>query len=299
MAEILLFAGKNMVFVLPMLLINIKLASEISKIISHTFRAAVSEASGGRCADQNNMNERHDKNAGTGFSAGNALHHIREKIKKNIEKSEYAKKSDAITFFALRYVLPGFVFVLTWMLNYPSIYRAIASSLLIFAVTEYLNRSKKKRRKLIFQKNAYKIYKYLHNQISSGIKVTEAVKTMYAVIEDKELREHLLRLAAGYELTLDIETCLEEFTGKFDSDDASALCSAIKLGIDTGDNSELLARQEEIMFRKYFNFIQAETEACRGKSAAAAALFAVIIVIMIAMPMIKSVTESMNIIFVN
>lgn len=299
MTDIIIFAGKNIIFTLLLLLINIKLASEINKVIGYSFRSAVSEASGGRNANRETVHDRYDDKREAGFNIGNILQFLRAKIKKNIEKSEYAKKSDAIIFFIMRYISPVLVFLLTWMLNYPSLSQALAASLVMFTMTEYFNRSRKRRRKLIFQKNAYKIYKYLHNQISSGIKVTDAVKTMYEVIDDKELREHLLRLAAGYELTLNIETCLDEFRRKFNSDDASALCTAIKLGVETGDNSELLAKQEEIMFKKYFNFIQAETEACRGKSAAAVSLFVIIIVIMIAIPMIKNVTESMNIIFVN
>ena len=139
-------------------------------------------------------------------------------------------------------------------------------------------------------------------QVSSqdffGIKVTDAVKTAYEVIDDRELKEQLLRLSAGYDLTLDMDKSLEEFEERMNSEDAATLCTAIKLGVDTGDNADLLARQEEIMFKKYFNYIQAETEACKGRSLIAASMFTLIVVIMIAVPLINNAVESMSRIFI-
>jgi hypothetical protein len=65
----------------------------------------------------------------------------------------------------------------------------------------------------------------------------------------------------------------------------------------TGDNADMLARQEEIMFKKYFNFIQAETEGRRLRSVVSAIFFTAIIIILISVPLLMDVMESMNIIF--
>jgi len=152
---------------------------------------------------------------------------------------------------------------------------------------------------LRLQKYIYKIYKYLHNQISSGIKPTDAIRSVFKVTEDKELKGILVRLAARYELTLDIDSALEEFRANFDAHEAETLCIALKQGIETGDSKELLARQEDVMFKKYFDYIQAETDSCRNRSLAAAAVFVAIIVVMIIVPMLKDTGEAIGKIFIN
>ena len=139
----------------------------------------------------------------------------------------------------------------------------------------------------------------MHNQISSGVKPTDAIRSVYEVIEEKELRSTLVRLAARYELTLDIDTSLDEFRADFDAHEAETLCIALKQGVDTGDNKELLARQEDVMFKKYFNYIQAETDSCRNRSIAAAAVFVSIVVVMIIVPMLNEMGQAVGKIFIN
>ena len=104
-------------------------------------------------------------------------------------------------------------------------------------------------------------------------------------------------MAARYELTRDIENALGELVSRFDLNDTHTLCTAIRLGVMTGDNTDMLARQEEIMFKKYFNFIQAETEGRRLRSVVSAIFFTVIIIILISVPLLMDVVESLNIIF--
>jgi Flp pilus assembly protein TadB len=165
-------------------------------------------------------------------------------------------------------------------------------------IIELVVSANRKKHNLVFQRHIYKIYKYLHNQISSGIRVADAIKTVYEVIEDKKLRKIFIKMAASYELTLDIDTALQEFKSNYDAQEADTLSIALKQGIITGDNRELLARQEDIMFKKYFNYIQAETDNCKFRSAAAVALFCAIIVIMIAIPIIKDVIDAVDNIFI-
>ncbi|NTV90110.1 MAG: hypothetical protein HGA22_07090, partial [Clostridiales bacterium] len=89
-----------------------------------------------------------------------------------------------------------------------------------------------------------------------------------------------IRTAAKYELTLDIDESLEEFRENFDAYEAEMLCTALRQGIETGDNSELLARQEDMMFKKYFNYIQAETDNCKNRSLLSAGMFTAVVVLM-------------------
>lgn len=219
----------------------------------------------------------------------------RVKMRKAGYKSEYAP----LLYLSVRFALSPVVFVTAFILNYPEITRPLASVILINAVMESVISSGRRKINLRFQKYIYKVYKYLHNQITSGIKPTDAIRSVYEVTDDSELKGILTRLAARYELTLDIDSALEEFRSNFDAHEAETLCVALKQGIETGDNKELLARQEDVMFKKYFNYIQAETDSCRNRSLAAAAVFVAIVVVMIIVPMLKDTGEAIGRIFIN
>lgn len=223
--------------------------------------------------------------------------YIRAAVK--LRKAGYMGEYAPAIYLFLKYALIPFFFMVASALNYPDLRGALIVSLLLFAIIEITIAAEKRKINLKLQKYIYKIYKYLHNQVSSGVKVTDAVKTVYEVIEDKELRGILIRLAARYELTLDIDAALEEFKAGFAVHEAETLCVALKQGIETGDNQELLARQEDVMFKKYFNYIQAETDGCKTRSMIAAAMFTAIVVIMIVVPLFNDAAEAVGSIFFN
>lgn len=218
---------------------------------------------------------------------------------KKLRQAGYRGEYAPVIYMFVKYVLSGAVFIGAFCVNYPDLIRPAASVVLINSILEAVISSNKRRVSLRFQKHIYKIYKYLHNQISSGVKPTDAVRTVYEVTDDKELRSILIKLAARYELTLDIDIALEEFRSNFNTHEAETLCIALKQGIDTGDNKDLLARQEDIMFKKYFNYIQAETDSCRNRSVAAAAVYVAIVAAMIIIPMLDEVGQAVGKIFIN
>lgn len=224
---------------------------------------------------------------------------VYKKARMKMRKAGYMGNYSAILYVAVKYMLSPVVFLVAFALNYPDLLRPFASVVLINTVMEMVISAGKHKINLRFQRFIYKIYKYLHNQISSGVKPTDAVRTVYEVVDDRELRGMLVRLAARYELTLDIDSALEEFRSNFDAHEAETLCIALKQGIETGDSQELLARQEDVMFKKYFNYIQAETDSCRNKSIAAAAVFVAIVVVMIIVPMLNEVGQAVGKIFIN
>lgn len=221
------------------------------------------------------------------------------KAKAKMKKAGYLGEHAAAVYLFAKYILPSLLFVTAFMLNYPDFIGPIGLTAAIVIIVELVTGSEKRKINLKFQKYIYKIYKYLHNQISSGVKVTDAVKTVYEVIDDKQLRNILIRLAARYELTLDIDNALLDFRSNFDISEAETLCIALKQGIETGDNQELLARQEDVMFKKYFNYIQAETDSCKNRSLTAVAMFTAIVVIMIVVPLFNDLTEAVGKIFIN
>ena len=53
------------------------------------------------------------------------------------------------------------------------------------------------------------------------------------------------------------------------------------------------------MFKKYFNYIQAETDSCRNRAVAAAAVFVAIVAVMMIVPMLGEVGQAVGKIFIN
>jgi len=226
---------------------------------------------------------------------GSLYRKARDKMRKAGYRGEYA----AVCYLFIRYVLSAVVFLTAFIVNFPEAVRPVAAVVLLYSISESVIAANRRKVNLRFQKHIYKVYKYLHNQISSGVKPTDAVRTVYETTDDKEIREILIRLAARYELTLDIDSALEELRTSFDAHEAETLCTALKQGIETGDNKDLLARQEEIMFKKYFNYIQAETDSCRNRGVAAAAVFVAIAAAMIMIPMLDEASQAVGKIFIN
>ncbi len=222
-----------------------------------------------------------------------------QKAEAKMRKAGYKGEHTAMLYLFVRLLLSPLIFIITFVLNYPDLIRPLAVVVLINTVMESVISSGRKKINLHFRKYIYKIYKYLHNQISSGVKPTDAVRSLYEVTDDKELSAILVRLAARYELTLDIDTALEEFRSNFDAHEAETLCIALKQGIETGDNKELLAKQEDVMFKKYFSYIQAETDSCKNRSVAACTVFVAIVAVMIIVPMLMEVNQAIGNIFIN
>lgn len=292
---------KNSLLWIAMGFLNIIIARRLINKLEILINGSVREAMGGRgrggslykrCgrlirgAVQNY--ERREKKAGVYVSS-------RDKMR----KSGYNGEMAAVVYLSIKYLLCPILFIAAFIINFPGLAEPLSAVLLVIAVTEAVLAAKRKSIGMRLQRHIYKIYKYLHNQISSGVKVQDAIRTVYEVIDDRYLKGMLIRLAARYELTLDIDASVAEFEDSFEVHEAQTLCIALKQGIITGDNQELLEKQEDVMFKKYFNYIQAETDGCKLRSAIVAVIFTAIVVLMIAIPLFKDVSEAVGKIFTN
>lgn len=222
-----------------------------------------------------------------------------DKISSKLKKAGFYGLSAVLIYSILIFILPLLMLVSTFIFNRTSILQNIFLIVVFICVIEVYIYYKKKKYTLKFNKNAYKIYKFIHNQVSSGVKPTDAVSTVFEVVDDPDIRKTLMRLSARYKLTGDLDSSLSELTERFDTHEAHTLCVALKQGVDTGDNTELLKRQEEVMFNRYFAYIQAETDSLVYKSILAAVFFTAIIIIMIALPMAKDVQDGISRVFTN
>lgn len=299
--EILQFISVHSCFIILILILDCVLAALLLQKIQVHFNRYIYEALGGR--DENKaVKIRYFsafKNLFENYERRGVRNDIYKRIENKMKKSGYGSEKAPFIYFVLKFIILPLLSLLFFIFSYPNILKALTATAVILIIMETVISFNRKAHNLKLQKNIYKIYKYLHNQVSSGVRVTDAIKTVYEVIEDKKLRNILIRLAATYELTHDIDKALGEFKSNYDIPEAETLCVALRQGVLTGDNRELLARQEDIMFNKYFYYIQAETDNCRLKSTAAVALFCAVIVIMILIPMIRDISEAIGSIFIS
>ncbi len=222
---------------------------------------------------------------------------VYNKIKNMLKRAGYKGEYAVFWYIAFQIAIPMILSIMT------AIYRDISIAIAVFLILSinvfYLVYKKGKKIAKQLEQSVYRIYKYLHNQVSAGVKVTDAIRSVYEVVDNKELKEILIRFTARYELTLDIDESLEDFCSYFNTLESETLAVAIKQGVDTGDNQNILMRQEEVMFSKYLNYIQMETENTKNKAAWSMIFFMIIIIIMIAVPMAKDMEEALKLIFVN
>ncbi len=220
-----------------------------------------------------------------------------QKIKNFLKRAGYKGTYSVLWYTILQLVVPFVLSIITAVCRDFSL--AIAVFLLLFLNTFYIVFKKGKRVAKQLEKSVYRIYKYLDNQVSAGVKSTDSIKSVYEVVDDKELKDILIRFAARYELTLDIDESLKDFCSYFNTLESETLAVAIKQGVDTGNNQNILMRQEEVMFNKYLNYIQMETENAKKKAALSMIAFMLIIIIMVAVPMFNDAKEALKQIFIN
>ncbi|NLC68275.1 MAG: hypothetical protein GX754_05715 [Clostridiaceae bacterium] len=299
MQEILDFINTNRIFSIAMLFVNILLNNQVIKMVYLKNSINIKEAKGERL-EGDSLYQRCAMLVRK-YAAAYERRYDKSKfynwVKSKAKRAGFKGEHMVLSYLFLQLGLPALLFAAAFVFNFPSVRKPAAAFILMFITARMVIARRKKEIDMRLQRYGYKIYKYLHNQVSSGIKVTDAVKTVYEVIEDKDLRDILLRMAAKYELTMDIDMALEAFKSIYDTQEGESLCVAIKQGIFTGDNSSLLARQENLMFKKYFNYIQAETDACKTRILAAAVIFTAIMVIMILIPFIFEASQAIGRIF--
>jgi hypothetical protein len=90
---------------------------------------------------------------------------ILERSCRKLRKAGYHTPNSLLCFLLLKYLLPLLVFIIALRVNYSNIAKPLVASLLIAVSVEIGIRKKKKTLEKQFNRNAYKIYKYLHNQV--------------------------------------------------------------------------------------------------------------------------------------
>ncbi|MBI9013373.1 MAG: type II secretion system F family protein [Clostridiales bacterium] len=189
----------------------------------------------------------------------------------------------------------GFCLIITYLIHWVL---GLALYFLIFTFRRWLIGNKVKKKKQIIEFNGYKIFKFLLNQISSGILVSDAIKSMYRIVEDPELRQCLIDVSAYYSKTSDLIKSLEILKRQYKSMEVDTLCIAIEQGIYTGTNYETLKRMEALLFKRYIYQIKLETKWRKKKSILSVILLCTVMILMIAIPVVMDMMKAFNQIFI-
>lgn len=160
----------------------------------------------------------------------------------------------------------------------------------------YIKYKKKKEQSLI-EYYGYKIFKFLINQVSSGILISDAIKSMYRIVDEKNLKKTLIEVSAYYSKTTDLSASLEILKNKYKGIEVDTLCMAIEHGIYTGANYETLRKMEQLLFKRYINQIKLETRWRKKRSILSVLLLCSIMILMIAIPVVMDMLEAFNQIF--
>jgi len=215
-----------------------------------------------------------------------------------IKQAGFKNPYSLYIYIFFQYINPVIGFLLVILVRKNFITAVLFGIFLFFACQNYVNTRKKDMVKK-FEKHTYIIYKYLNNQISAGMRVADAIKSVYMIVTDKDIRSALVDLASRFELTNDIDACLLEFKQRFECEAAETLAVALKQGIETGNNSNIIARQEKKMFNRFIHQVKLETDMAKFRSFCAITMFCAIISIMVLIPLINDIKSSLSQILIN
>jgi len=174
---------------------------------------------------------------------------------------------------------------------------ALAYVCLLMALVSYrrLRNERKKKRAIAYY--GYKIFKFLINQTSSGIKVSDALQSLYQIVDDKTLRGCLIEVSASFNHTANLHQSLDVLRTCYQGLEVDSLCVAIEQGIETGCNFETLVKMEGLLFKKYVYQIQRESVLRKKRGILATLYLCIIVVLMVAVPVFMDMVTAFNQIF--
>ena len=150
----------------------------------------------------------------------------------------------------------------------------------------------------LFQKNAYRLYRYLISQIMAGVKPKDVIISMYKITEDNSLKKILTKASAAYSITLDGKTYANVIKSSIKTEDAKRFCMILEEDLLYIDNEDFLEKMEEMMFNRYFSYHQRKTDIIKRGCFAAVCVFMLIVIIMVALPLMNELVQGLKYIFI-
>ena len=219
---------------------------------------------------------------------------IIDNVRKYARRHGINQKSDVITYSLMPFagIAAGAVAAVSGQVT-----SAVVLAFSPLAIVFFLVALKKKKAASVFQKNAYKLYKYILNQSSAGVRPGEAMKKMYEVVSEKKLRQSLMEACAKYSVTMDNDILSDEILKNIDTPEAKSFAMTIRDGLFESHDPDLMERLEQLMFNRYFAYIQRETDNVKTRCLITVVLLCSVIVVMVLIPTFLDVLNALNSIF--
>lgn len=150
-----------------------------------------------------------------------------------------------------------------------------------------------------FKVASYKLFKFLRNQLSAGIKITQALNSLHTVASDPLLKTRLLLMASHYSSTNDIDEALKYITNYYQTLEAKTLALSIKQSIETGQNDKGFMQKEKKLFNMYLNVIKRNTQLIMVKYFLIGLLYGAVIILIISYPQWLDLLEANKLLFGN
>ncbi|MFO7636803.1 MAG: hypothetical protein R6W96_05810 [Clostridia bacterium] len=154
------------------------------------------------------------------------------------------------------------------------------------------------RQRRVFQKNAYRLYKYICNQTDAGVLPRDALTGMHEIVEDKSLKRVMEKVCGMYSATLDVRQAGALLLSHIDNEETRCFVMFLQQDILGARDSKRIERLETLMFNRYFTYIQRKTDQVKSKCMVTVVAFSLLIVLMILIPLFMEVQEALNNIFI-
>ncbi len=153
------------------------------------------------------------------------------------------------------------------------------------------------QRQARFSRHVYKIYRFIHEQVSSGISLSDALKGLPQVVRDPLVQPILVRFSALYELTHDIEQAFGVLEHAFGAADTRVLTGQIRQCLQSGISGQTLSRMEQLLFTRTYARMQEETERIRSRLTWIAALALLLWLVVFLVPLFAEVIHTTQTVF--
>jgi hypothetical protein len=155
-----------------------------------------------------------------------------------------------------------------------------------------------KERQVEFATGIYKIYRFLALQLTAGMKTTETIRYLHEAVEEPFLKEAMFGFSSAYFRTMDIDLATEELTKRIEGQEVHVLVSILKQGILTGDHYEMIQKQEQLMLRRYYVALEAQTNMIHAKGIGIAIVLCLVVFVLLALPMLYEMSRATKMIFI-
>lgn len=229
----------------------------------------------------------------------NLLSNIYDRTAKKLLKVDEERIWVIYFFIFIKYFLPMLILIGLATSSQKDYIRYGIVTILMIVLPELVVQKSIRDHEKKFESYAYKLFKYINNQKSAGVTTHKIIVKLHKVVDDDEkLRNRMISFAAEYIATNDYNESIKKHLLKYYGNaDALALDNALRQGLEIGDAFTDSEGYEKLMFQKYLNTIDYETEKQKLHSIFSALMFSMATVGLVGYILFVDISEGLITIF--